>query len=133
MVPTEDPTLLCTPYGLLFNELQRSPAGVISSMMELLKLALDLDIGTFKAPNSDIVRFVVRTACRFENYMTFLIQHATDTHPHIPSSRLRDVEVSDECLQILKDGREKLRELLRGHCHDMFESWIDEALAVNIH
>ena len=56
MVPTEDPVLLCTPYGLLINELQRSPRGVIRSMMELLKLALDLDVGTYKAPNTDIVR-----------------------------------------------------------------------------
>ena len=56
MVPTENPTLLCTPYGLLFNELQRSPGGIIKSMMDLLKLALDLDIGTYKTPNADIVR-----------------------------------------------------------------------------
>ena len=53
MVPTENPTLLCTPYGLLFNELQRSPEGIIQSMMELLQLALDLDIGTYKTPNAD--------------------------------------------------------------------------------
>jgi len=44
MVPTEDPVLLCIPYGLLINELQRSSRGVIRSMMELLKLALNYSL-----------------------------------------------------------------------------------------
>jgi hypothetical protein len=41
-VPTTNPKLLATPYGMLLNELQRSPDGVISSVQRLLKLALDL-------------------------------------------------------------------------------------------
>lgn len=41
-VPTANPKLLATPYGMLINELHRSPAGVIDSAIKLLKFALDL-------------------------------------------------------------------------------------------
>ena len=60
--------------------------------------------------------------------MTFVIQHATDTHPHIRSSRLRDAEIDESVVEILKNARFQLRILLRGHCHNMFETWIDQAL-----
>ena len=48
-VPTKDPKLLATPYGLLLNELHRSPDGVIQSMLDLLRFALNLDTGTVHA------------------------------------------------------------------------------------
>lgn len=48
-VPTTNPVLLATPYGHLINELHRSPAGVINSMLKLMTLALDLDSGTVRA------------------------------------------------------------------------------------
>ncbi len=45
-VPATNRALLGTVYGLLLNELQRSPAGFLESCISLLKLALDLDTGT---------------------------------------------------------------------------------------
>ena len=72
---------------------------------------------------------MVRLACRFVNSITFLMQHAEGTHPHLRSNSLRDTDVSDECLKILKQGREDMQKMLTGHCHDMFENWINQALA----
>ena len=37
MVPTEDRRLLGTPYGLLLNELHRSPEGLMGSLHSFLK------------------------------------------------------------------------------------------------
>lgn len=44
-VPTRDELLLNTPYGLLINELVRSPSQVVRATIKLLKLALALDAG----------------------------------------------------------------------------------------
>ena len=45
MVPTQHPNLLATSYGLLVNELHRSPDNVIDSVVLLLEGALALDTG----------------------------------------------------------------------------------------
>ena len=42
-VPTTNPNLLATAYGMMINELHRSPQGVCASMLKLLTLGLDLD------------------------------------------------------------------------------------------
>ena len=44
-VPTLHPELLGTSYGLLLNELHRSPEGVLAAASDLLLCALDLDTG----------------------------------------------------------------------------------------
>ena len=43
-VPTINPKLLATAYGMLLNELHRSPEGVSESLLRLLKQALELVI-----------------------------------------------------------------------------------------
>lgn len=58
-VPTPRPELLSTAYGLLHNELHRSPATVIQSIVQLLKLALDLDAGTFKSTTLEVGTFYI--------------------------------------------------------------------------
>jgi hypothetical protein len=45
MVPTPHTDLLASPYGLLLNELCRSPETVIRSVMTLLRGALACDTG----------------------------------------------------------------------------------------
>jgi len=44
-VPTRDESRLNTAYGLLLNELARSPAQLVQSLKELMRLALALDTG----------------------------------------------------------------------------------------
>ena len=44
-VPTLEPVLMGSAYGLLLNELQRSPEGLLLAAKQLLQCALDLDTG----------------------------------------------------------------------------------------
>eukprot|EP00957_Ditylum_brightwellii_P148634 11316332-Ditylum_brightwellii.AAC.1 len=46
MVPTLHPQLLATGYGMLINELHRSPDTVIRSTLQLVTSALAVDTGT---------------------------------------------------------------------------------------
>eukprot|EP01083_Nonionella_stella_P030773 84290_1 len=127
-VPTTDPRLLATPYGLLLNELHRSPSGVFQSMFDLLRFALNLDTGTVHSTTVRIILFVVLLAARFDNSAHFLISHARGRHSCL-SAALRDVRVSDAVLEVLEEGLAKLRTIMRGPVHTMLEAWCAEALS----
>lgn len=120
-VPTTNPKLLATPYGMLLNELTRSPDGVISSVLRLLKLALDLDTGTVKSSTVEIILYVIRLSARFDNYVSFLIEHSEKRHDTI-NFALRDTVMYPRVLTTLKDGLKALRVMLRGPVHRMVES-----------
>ena len=49
-VPAAKPEQLATAYGLMLNELYRSPSVVLNATVKLLKLALDLNTGTVPTP-----------------------------------------------------------------------------------
>ena len=73
MVPTRYPHLLASTYGLLMNELHRSPATVLRSVLALLKGALALDTGSVCDvdaadfnPSVGIILYVVRLATRVD-------------------------------------------------------------------
>lgn len=73
-VPTLESKLIATTYGLLLNELQRSPEQILSSVISLLKLALDLDTGTVFSTTREVVLYVIYTAAKVENALVFLLQ-----------------------------------------------------------
>jgi len=80
MVPSEKKELLATPYGLIVNELQRSPTVFLRSVLELVRLGLDLDTGSAKSSTIDVILHVVRTGARVENYLSFLVEHSRGHH-----------------------------------------------------
>ena len=45
MIPAPDRSHLATNCGLLFNELLKSPQGIMDALLNLLKLAIELDTG----------------------------------------------------------------------------------------
>ena len=94
-VPTTNPVLLGTSYGLLLNELQRSPAAIIASITNLVRLALELDTGSAFATSRDVVLYVVRTAARVDSAITFLIESQAST---------RGLEMQVNVLQALQTG-----------------------------
>jgi hypothetical protein len=59
MVPSPQPDLLASPYGLLLNELCRSPDTVINSVISLLKGALACDTGA--VVDEDATEFNIST------------------------------------------------------------------------
>lgn len=115
-VPTQQPRLLATPYGLLINELSRSPESVLQSAETLLKLALDLDTDSVYATTIDVILYVVRTVARIESYLSFLIDHAQGRHTYWYYP-LRDVQVTQKTLAVLIAGQAVLRKLLRNDVH----------------
>eukprot|EP01087_Luapelamoeba_hula_P004848 TRINITY_DN1482_c0_g1_i1.p1 TRINITY_DN1482_c0_g1~~TRINITY_DN1482_c0_g1_i1.p1 ORF type:complete len:4317 (-),score=602.49 TRINITY_DN1482_c0_g1_i1:51-13001(-) len=121
-VPTSEPELLATPYGMLINELHRSPAGLIDSTLKLLRFALDLDTGSAHSSTVDIILYVMRVAIRVNNYLTFMISHTLGKHECI-SSTLRDVTVTPSILSILENGQRDLQALLFGPVHRLLEGW----------
>ena len=126
-VPTLQPTLLATPYGLLINELHRSPDVILDAFINLLNQALTLDTGTVHCNTVPIILYVLRTATRFENYLTFMIDHAKGEHESI-TTPLRDITLTDSVLTRLEEGLAKIRVLLRGPYHKMIEAWSYEAM-----
>ena len=87
MVPTLHPDLLATPYGLLMNELYRSPDAMIRCVLTLLKGALAVDTGSVvdegaKEFNTStlIILYITRLGCRVDNYLSFLIDWTKGKH-----------------------------------------------------
>ena len=118
MVPTLHPDLLATPYGLLMNELYRSPDAMIRCVLTLLKGALAVDTGSVvdegaKEFNTStlIILYITRLGCRVDNYLSFLIDWTKGKHDCIDAS-LREVEVLAEVLLKLEAGLAALRQLL---------------------
>eukprot|EP01012_Entosiphon_sulcatum_P007139 TRINITY_DN13559_c0_g1_i1.p1 TRINITY_DN13559_c0_g1~~TRINITY_DN13559_c0_g1_i1.p1 ORF type:complete len:4669 (-),score=764.85 TRINITY_DN13559_c0_g1_i1:3029-17035(-) len=127
-VPSEDDSLLATSHGLLLNELEHSPQGVVEPLIRLLNLAVESDSGTVRnAPVVEVILYLLRTVARVENYIYFLIAHTTGRHPSI-SIPLRGVVITPDVLQQLQHSYRELREFIEGSVTDMLESWIGEAL-----
>eukprot|EP00729_Bicosta_minor_P009922 gene9922-5877_t len=126
-VPTKNEKLLNTPYGLLLNELARSPSQVVLSTIKLLKLALGLDAGSYFASQSTIIMYLLRFGCRVENHIRFVLDYAAGkTHATLV---LRDTEVHPDVVAFLKEGHSEIRELLERKFQRMLRSWTNEVLA----
>lgn len=75
VVPAPNRTHLGTPCGLLFNELQKAPHGIVKCITSLLTLALELDTGKYSPRSSAILLYVVRLCVRVDGFMTYIIKH----------------------------------------------------------
>ena len=70
--PTRD--FLCTPTGLLFNEILMSPDVILTSIKHMLEKVLDMDAGRYSEV-SEAILYVARLAIRVEGYLLFLVQN----------------------------------------------------------
>ena len=115
-VPCAKPELLSTAYGLMLNELYRSPAVVLTATVKLLKLALDLNTGTVHGSTTEVILFVCRLASRVDSYVSFVIELTEGTHQSMAKNNrsLRDIDVSPETIVELKHGLVQIRSLLHG-------------------
>jgi hypothetical protein len=130
MVPTAHADLLATSYGLLMNELVRSPETVLRAVMALLKGALACDTGsvvdegaTEFNTSTRIILYMTRLGCRVDNYLSFLIDWATNSHDCIDCP-LRETDISDDILLCLREGQSLVRHLLDGQYHALFEDYL---------
>jgi len=131
MIPTTQTQLLATSFGLLVNELVRSPDTVLKAVDALLEGALALDTGSVCDLGAsdfntsvDIILYVARLACRVENYVSFLVAHAKRLDECLIVGRLRDVDLSVDCLAKLEVGRAALRSRLLTDFNGLFEDYL---------
>eukprot|EP01033_Poteriospumella_lacustris_P010457 gene10460-7435_t len=130
MVPSTNPDLLASPYGMLLNELVRSPETVIRSTLSLLRGALACDTGSVVDEKSDtfntsttIILYATRLGSRVDNYLSFLVDYNLRTHDCIDWP-LRDSDVNAETLTKLKEGLDSVRELLHTQFAPLLEDYL---------
>jgi hypothetical protein len=74
VVPAPDRNHLCTPVGLLFNEIILSPNIILSSIQVMLERVIDMDTGKYSELSESIL-YVVRLAVRVEAYLLYLVHN----------------------------------------------------------
>jgi thiol-disulfide isomerase/thioredoxin len=128
LVPSEEPKLIASPYGLLFNELHYSPDGLIRTLVSLIQQARKLDVGTVYSSTVGVILYVVRLLVRVESAIVTLLRIDQGTHPSIKST-LRDVKLSPSSVAALTEGLATLHDTLRSseNCvQNMLEAWLLE-------
>ncbi|KYK65659.1 EF hand domain-containing protein [Toxoplasma gondii TgCatPRC2] len=75
LVPPASRSYLATPLGLLFNELQHSPQTLLSSLGELLAIAIDRETGAYGGPSALLLLYVIRVVVRVQSYVLFILRH----------------------------------------------------------
>jgi thiol-disulfide isomerase/thioredoxin len=130
MVPSPQSDLLASPFGLLLNELCRSPDTVIRSVLLLLRGALACDTGSVVDEDSTtfntstlIILYLSRLGCRVDNYVSFLIDYTLGKHDCIDWP-LREMNVSEQNLSKLLKGLSEIREMMHNQFNPLFEDYL---------
>ena len=135
-VPAPDRAHLATPCGLLFNELQCSPQGIVASLLNLLSHAIELDTGRWTERAATTILYVVRLAVRVEGFLVFMIRHfdwdpAESLNRTGWASKVRGLDSVEEKVAALRGYRDRLRALLNQQVRPMFQGWIAQGLKRN--
>ena len=135
LIPTPDKQLLATPYGLLYNELVRSPGTVLKPCLSLLKAAIALDSGDVRESTLPLILYLIAICARIDNYITIIIHNAdnkTNTSSVSSSSSnpssLRLSQPSAQGLSELKELWAQLRRLLRVDARGLLQKYLAQAL-----
>ncbi|CAL1133950.1 unnamed protein product, partial [Cladocopium goreaui] len=116
LVPAEDPELLGTAFGLLTNELARSPEATIDAVLQLLEQALLLDTQDPHASTTAIIFSVLRLCCRVQNTMAFLLSVSRAEHPSCSTEGLNEggrPVLSEQTLRQLQAAWPRMRNALQ--------------------
>ena len=73
-IPAPDRGHLCTPSGLLFNEIIKSPHVILDAIYKMLSRVVDMDTGKY-SELSDSILYVARLAVRIEGYLLFVVKN----------------------------------------------------------
>jgi hypothetical protein len=73
-IPSTDRDHLCSPVGLLFNEIIMSPNIILSIIQIMLENVVEMDSGNYTDLSGSIL-YVVRLAVRVEGFLLFLIKN----------------------------------------------------------
>lgn len=117
---------MATTHGLIFNEIHRSPNVFIDSIVKLLGLCLDLDVGTFHSNTVPIILFVFRVASRVESFVSFLIDHGRGCRVDGIDGVLRSIDLDEATIVTLETGLRRMRYVLQTRLQPMLEAWCSE-------
>ena len=128
-VPSNDPSLLATSAGLLFNELIHSPGHVVDAIDRMAQYVLELDEGKFGENSSSYILYVTRLMVRLQSYILSVLQHrqwiASDTRVGGPggASHVRGLDIEDAELEVLRAANEMLTSRLTNSMCPLIEGW----------
>ena len=127
-VPCRATEHMATSHGLLMNEIHRSPDVFLDSIIKLLSLSMDLDVGTFHSMTVPIILYILRLSSRVESFVSFLIDHGRKGRTTVDCA-LRSIELDSSTIEVLQNGINRMRYLMRSRLHPMLESWCTELSA----
>ena len=131
-VPADTRSHLCSPVGLLYNELIVSPALVLNSVVIMLERVIDMDTGKYSILSESIL-YVVRLVVKIEGYILFLAKNrearkaSSKYYGSDWESNVRGLECDDEAMQVAFDHQKKLRSLLQDQVFKIIARWIKKA------
>lgn len=140
IVPAPDREHLCTPAGLLFNEIIMAPDVILSSIQTMLERVVDMDTGRYSALSGSIL-YVVRLAVKVESYLLFLVRnrefHAKQRATVAQDGRIyngayqeasvRGLDCSDETVAKAMACQKTLRTLLDEKVFRIIARWIKKS------
>jgi hypothetical protein len=128
-VPSNDPALLSTPVGLLFNELIQAPGHVVDAVDRMAMYVLELDEGKFSETSSSYILYVVRLMVRLQSYILCVLRHHewTNSDERIGgsggASKVRGLGASDEEIEVLRAANEAISSRLNNSMLPLLEGW----------
>ena len=135
MIPAPDRSHLATNCGLLFNELLKSPQGIMDSLLCVLKLAIEQDTGRWTHRSAAVILFVVRLLVRVEGFMIFLINYNRRDKTRINGtgweSYVQGLDTSPTDVDAMDKNRRHIRELLNTQVRSIIDRWIAYCIKKN--
>lgn len=107
-IPPSNREYFATPLGLLFNELIYSPDILLSSLLELLEIAIDKDTGYYNSPNASILLYIIRLIVRLQGYVLFILRYHLYWEEHWDGGKVPTLAEID-----LRSRRSKAQSLCR--------------------
>jgi hypothetical protein len=136
-VPSNSRDHLCTPVGLLFNELIMSPKLILTSIQTILERVIDMDTGKYSELSESIL-YVVRLIVKVESFIYFLgkNQEAKKQRLALDKPKLtcayfeadvRGLDITDEMMEAAFECQRSLRNILNDQVLKIITRWIKKA------
>ena len=134
VIPAAERDHLCTPVGLLFNEIVMSPNAILTSVLQMLEKVVDMDSGKYSELGESIL-YVTRLAIRVEGYLLFLIRnkrfHALQKESDVGmfnganvQAGVRGLRCGEDVITEALECQKKIRVLLEEKMFKIIARWI---------
>lgn len=126
-VPCIDETLLGTPSGMLLNELFHAPDVFLSSLLDLGRLAIELNTGSYRSTSRSIILFAMRLLSRVEIF----INYALGNQERLSATAQGSASKIEQNRVVLEGFRRRTRSFLEQDCGKILAQWEKQAHKYN--